>query len=183
MKQKFPLTCQFKTSLLFTCLLKKKRNTNWHHCTYYRPGKYFYLVQTGKVVFRFDQKWLVDPWMIHIVSCSSQQSKHDVRWGEEAGKLNHILITTRKQTVNTSPGLIPPFWQTNKPADYMELLSFVHRHQKQNKLINWEQPFRGDYWTNIYKESDYVNVTTICISHLFVVYSNIWIVIQVFERF
>lgn len=43
----------------------------WHYFTYYQSEECFYLVQAGKVVFSFDQKGLVDPWMIHIMSCSS----------------------------------------------------------------------------------------------------------------
>ena len=39
------------------------------------------------MVVRFDQKWLVHPWVVNIVGCCGQQSKHDIQRREEAGEL------------------------------------------------------------------------------------------------
>lgn len=49
-----------------------------------------YLVQACKVVFGFDQKGLVDPWVINIMSCSCQQSQENIERGEIPGKLKEM---------------------------------------------------------------------------------------------
>lgn len=61
----------------------------WAHSV--RPP---YLVQIGEVVVSFDQKWLVHPWVVNIVCCCSQQSKHNIQRREEAGE----LLKTNKET-------------------------------------------------------------------------------------